>query len=79
MRRELQRRNLSRPARSARSGDACPDVACRGRLRIYHTPCPDTTRVRYLECELCGAKPADNKQTIPIEFIPHRPRPPRAA
>lgn len=71
MRRELHRRTL---IRAARSGDSCPDPNCRGQLGIYHTHCEGQYRVRYLGCEVCGAKPANNKQTIPLEFIPHRPR-----
>ena len=82
MRRALARRTLHRPAvaprpavaRRAAPGDPCPEAACRGRLTVYHTHCEADVRIRYLECDRCGTKPAQNKQIVPLEFAPPRSR-----
>lgn len=75
MRRELRRRTL---ARSARSGDKCPVKDCAGTFAVYHTHCTDTSRIRYIGCDVCGFKPANNKQVLPLDYAPYRPRRPAA-
>ena len=63
-RRKPARRRVER--RKHRSGDACELSDCGGFLRIYTSFVQGENRVRYLECGLCGDKPAFNKQFLPL-------------
>jgi hypothetical protein len=71
MRLRLSRLQLERRPRSR---DRCGSRDCRGLLHVYHTHVEGESRIRYLECEICGWKPADNKQVVPLELAPPRPR-----
>lgn len=42
-----------------RSGDCCPRLRCKGRLRVYCSRLiGDEWRLRFFECNKCGAKPS---------------------
>ncbi len=56
-----------------KSGDAC--CSCSGgRLRIYSSHDLGELRVQYLDCNKCGAKPADNRIIIEAHQVKKRKR-----
>lgn len=57
-------------------GDPCPREHCRGVLGVGTSkPKPEEgVRIRYLACKLCNSSPANNKQVLPLQYSPMRPK-----
>lgn len=53
-------------------GGRCPRTCCAGTVGVYATIVRGAYRIRFLHCTTCGAKPASNKQIVPLEFAPAR-------
>lgn len=55
-------------------GDPCPRDSCQGVLGVYSTHIRDEAgvRIRYLSCKLCGCRPTENKQVVPLRYSPRR-------
>ena len=66
---------LAMPQRMrAKSGDRCPEPGCSGKIVVYSTivNARAAIRVRYHECDVCGCKPPQNKQIVPLNYAPAR-------
>lgn len=74
----MQRLQLDRPTEATRRptqlGGACPCSGCQGKISVYSTivNAAAGVRVRYLACDICNHKPADNKRIVPLEHAPPR-------
>ncbi len=44
-----------------RSGDACPNPECSGRLCVRNSKRVGDKQIQYLNCVACGGRPAENK------------------
>jgi hypothetical protein len=45
---------------------------CRVPLATYSTRVVASSRIRYLRCPQCGARPADNIAVVPLAHAPRR-------
>ena len=65
---------MAEPIKPTRPGDACPCKDCQGRLKVYCTRVNviANRRIRYMQCDTCGAKPERNIWVLPLEYAPAR-------
>jgi hypothetical protein len=56
------------------SGKPCQQLGCDGVLRVETTMVHGDTRRRYLKCKKCGISPANNIQSVPLQYAPRQPR-----
>ena len=56
----------------SRPEDGCREAGCAGRLGVYSTHVRGDVRTQYLRCRVCGARPADNKAIVPLNYAPRR-------
>jgi hypothetical protein len=57
----------------SRYGDDCPQCVV-GTIGVLKSVVFGKYRHRYLGCRACGFRPQDNKQIVPVEFAPERPK-----